>query len=174
MEKKRKFKLISGEGWPGFVEGRVYDEDCIGAQADSSVLFYATEGPYSEDWVEVTDEQEQQEQQQAMTRDTFIKYRDNCMDWFSFNEVAKVMEVLDWKWPSACFDINDPYVPCESEIREHVRERLNKLFDRRKNEQGVLTKKALEYTGGFWIEIDPVEEHVEIKFIVAEWGSYNN
>jgi hypothetical protein len=51
LPKKRRFKLINGEGW-SYTQGEVYDEDY------GSVLLHATKGIFAEDWQEVFEQEE--------------------------------------------------------------------------------------------------------------------
>ena len=56
LPKKRRFKLITGDGWCGFVEGVVYDEDY---EANcQTVIYHATKGRFQEDWQEVFEEED--------------------------------------------------------------------------------------------------------------------
>jgi hypothetical protein len=59
LPKKRRFKLVNGEGWPDFIEGKTYDEDYAPRNHDDTVLKYATNWCGHEiDWQEVFYEEE--------------------------------------------------------------------------------------------------------------------
>lgn len=85
---------------------------------------------------------------------------EEIMDWFDFNRVAKVMKLLDWKWASTVFG-----VPCEGQIREHVRKNLSEVYDK-------ATGQGREYeiqTGGFSYIYDPREDYMKLSFKISEW-----
>ena len=53
----RKFRLINGIGWGGYVQGQVYDGEHKREKDNYTVEYFATKGQYKNDWEEVFEEQ---------------------------------------------------------------------------------------------------------------------
>lgn len=92
-----------------------------------------------------------------MTKQELIE---EVMDNFDFGKVAKAMKALGWVWVTTQFE-----VPEESEIRKHVRELLNLVYDGAVRTEGDWTMG----TGGFEATYEVDHKMLSLKFIVSSW-----
>jgi hypothetical protein len=83
---------------------------------------------------------------------------DEIMDNFDFEKVAKVMEVLGWKWVNSETDLKIPDV---SELRKQARRLLTTAL---KENTGVAT-------GGFKVTYLKDEKFLHLEFVVSEWDT---
>ena len=82
---------------------------------------------------------------------------DNIMDYFKFEQVRQVMEVLNWEWAGA-----DEGVPTVPELRQEARRLLKMAFE----------EKTDVATGGFHVKYeldDDGGEFIQLMFVVEEW-----
>jgi len=81
---------------------------------------------------------------------------DSIMDYFKFEQVQQVMELLDWKWATA-----DEGIPTVPELRQEARRLLKMAFEEKTNVS----------TGGFYVkyESDVDGEFIQLMFVVEEW-----
>ena len=81
---------------------------------------------------------------------------DNIMDYFKFEEVRQVMELLEWTWASA-----EEGIPTVTELRQEARRLLKMAFE----------EKTHVSTGGFHVkyESDDDGEFIQLLFAVDEW-----
>jgi len=81
---------------------------------------------------------------------------DSIMDYFKFEQVRQVMELLDWKWATA-----DEGIPTVPELRQEARRLLKMAFE----------EKTDVSTGGFHVkyESDDEGEFIQLLFAVEEW-----
>jgi len=92
-----------------------------------------------------------------MTKQELI---DEVMDNFDFTKVAKVMKATDWVWATVNFT-----VPEESDIRKHIRELLNNVYD-----SSIRTEKDYTIgTSGFEATYMLDYKMLSLKFIVSSW-----
>lgn len=98
-------------------------------------------------------------------RKVLEKQAQEIMDWFDFSKVAKVMELLDWKWGG-----EEGTVPLEGEIRSEVRKMMAYAIDEyiEKDRYGC-------GSGGFRIRIDEGEGkegpwvRLSLAFVISDW-----
>lgn len=82
---------------------------------------------------------------------------DSIMDYFKFEQVRKVMEVLNWEWAAS-----DEGIPSVPELRQEARRLLKMAFE----------EKTDVATGGFHVryESDADDgEFIQLIFAVEEW-----
>jgi len=81
---------------------------------------------------------------------------DNIMDNFKFEQVRKVMELLDWEWAGT-----EEGVPTIPELRREARRLLKMSFEEKTNVS----------TGGFHVmyESNDDGEFIQLMFAVEEW-----
>ena len=81
---------------------------------------------------------------------------DNIMDYFKFEQVRKVMEVLNWEWATS-----DEGIPTVPELRQEARRLLKMAFQ----------EKTDVSTGGFHVKYESDEdgEFIQLLFAVEEW-----
>jgi hypothetical protein len=81
---------------------------------------------------------------------------DNIMDYFKFEQVRKVMEVLNWEWAAS-----DEGIPTVPELRQEARRLLKMAFQ----------EKTDVSTGGFHVKYESDEdgEFIQLLFAVEEW-----
>ena len=81
---------------------------------------------------------------------------DNIMDNFKFEQVRKVMELLDWEWAGT-----EEGVPTIPELRREARRLLKMSFEEKTNVS----------TGGFHVmyESNDDGEFIQLMFAVDEW-----
>ena len=82
---------------------------------------------------------------------------DGIMDYFNFEKVLKVMELLEWEWQDA-----EEGIPTVPELRQQAR-RLLKMS---------LKEKTNTSTGGFHVMYESSEdggEFIQLMFAVEEW-----
>ena len=82
---------------------------------------------------------------------------DGIMDYFNFEKVLKVMELLEWEWKAA-----EEGIPTVPELRQQAR-RLLKMS---------LEEKTNTSTGGFHVMYESSEygsEFIQLMFAVEEW-----
>ena len=82
---------------------------------------------------------------------------DNIMDYFKFEQVRKVMELLDWEWAGT-----EEGVPTIPELRREARRLLKMSFKEKTNVS----------TGGFHVKYESDEdggEFIQLMFAVEEW-----
>ena len=82
---------------------------------------------------------------------------DGIMDYFDFEKVLKVMELLEWEWQDA-----EEGIPTVPELRQQAR-RLLKMS---------LKEKTNPSTGGFHVMYESREdgsEFIQLMFAVEEW-----
>ena len=82
---------------------------------------------------------------------------DGIMDYFNFEKVLKVMELLEWEWQDA-----EEGIPTVPELRQQAR-RLLKMS---------LEEKTNTSTGGFHVMYESNEdgsEFIQLMFAVEEW-----
>jgi hypothetical protein len=82
---------------------------------------------------------------------------DGIMDYFNFEKVLKVMELLEWEWQDA-----EEGIPTLPELRQQAR-RLLKM---------ALQEKTNTSTGGFHVRYDSDAdggEFIQLMFAVEEW-----
>jgi hypothetical protein len=82
------------------------------------------------------------------------KALDQIMDWFDFENVAKTMEVLNWKWIGT-----EEGVPTIGEIKEQARRLLTQ----------AIKERVTIGTGGFKATYNHKYKHLTLEFIVSEW-----
>jgi hypothetical protein len=79
------------------------------------------------------------------------------MDYFKFEQVQKVMELLDWKWAGA-----EEGIPTVPELRQEARRLLKMSFEEKTNVA----------TGGFNVMYESEAdggEFIQLMFVVEEW-----
>ena len=81
---------------------------------------------------------------------------DSIMDYFKFEQVRKVMEVLNWEWAAS-----DEGIPTVPELRQEARRLLKMAFQ----------EKTDVSTGGFHVKYESDEdgEFIQLLFAVEEW-----
>jgi hypothetical protein len=81
---------------------------------------------------------------------------DSIMDYFKFEQVRKVMEVLNWEWAAS-----DEGIPTVPELRQEARRLLKMAFE----------EKTDVSTGGFHVKYESDEdgEFIQLLFAVDEW-----
>ena len=81
---------------------------------------------------------------------------DSIMDYFKFEQVRKVMELLDWEWAGT-----EEGVPTIPELRREARRLLKMSFEEKTNVS----------TGGFHVmyESNDDGEFIQLMFAVEEW-----
>jgi hypothetical protein len=81
---------------------------------------------------------------------------DNIMDYFKFEQVRKVMELLNWEWAAT-----EEGIPTLPELRQEARRLLKMAFEEKTNVS----------TGGFHVmyESDDDGEYIQLLFAVDEW-----
>ena len=82
---------------------------------------------------------------------------DSIMDYFKFEQVRKVMELLNWEWVAA-----EEGIPTVPELRKQGRRLLKMAFK----------EKTDVSTGGFHVRYDSDADGVEfiqLMFAVEEW-----
>jgi hypothetical protein len=81
---------------------------------------------------------------------------DSIMDYFKFEQVRKVMEVLNWEWAAS-----DEGIPTVPELRQEARRLLKMAFQ----------EKTDVSTGGFHVKYESDEdgEFIQLLFAVDEW-----
>jgi hypothetical protein len=83
---------------------------------------------------------------------------DNIMDYFKFEQVQKVMELLNWEWAGA-----EEGIPTVPELRQEARRLLKMAFEEKTNVS----------TGGFLVRYELDDdgcEYIQLLFAVDEWG----
>jgi len=78
---------------------------------------------------------------------------DEVMDWFDFNKISRVMQLLNWQWFGEG-------VPNESDIRRAVRRSLTKLIE---------SDNKMSATGGFEYRLWRDTKDISVKFVAADW-----
>ena len=81
---------------------------------------------------------------------------DSIMDYFKFEQVRKVMEVLNWEWAAS-----DEGITTVPELRQEARRLLKMAFE----------EKTDVSTGGFHVKYESDEdgEFIQLLFAVDEW-----
>ena len=82
---------------------------------------------------------------------------DGIMDYFNFEKVLKVMELLEWEWKDA-----EEGIPTVPELRQEVRRLLRMAFK----------EKTDVSTGGFHVRYESDAdggEFIQLMFAVEEW-----
>jgi hypothetical protein len=82
---------------------------------------------------------------------------DGIMDYFNFEKVLKVMELLDWKWVAT-----EEGIPTVPELRQEARRLLKMSFK----------EKTDVSTGGFHVRYESDadgSEFIQLIFAVEEW-----
>jgi Mlc titration factor MtfA (ptsG expression regulator) len=94
------------------------------------------------------------------------KLIDEIMDWFSFKNVARVMQTLEWRWAN-CNDYKS--IPVESTLREAARYRLREAI-----QDSLGSKDYQTGCGGFNYRVyrkNNVVTYVALTFVVEGWSS---
>jgi hypothetical protein len=79
------------------------------------------------------------------------------MDYFKFEQVRKVMELLNWEWAAT-----EEGIPTLPELRQEARRLLKMAFKEKTNVS----------TGGFHVMYDSDDdggEYIQLMFVVEEW-----
>jgi len=82
---------------------------------------------------------------------------DGIMDYFNFEKVLKVMELLEWEWQDA-----EEGIPTLPELRQQARRLLKMAFQEKTNTS----------TGGFHVRYESDAdggEFIQLMFAVEEW-----
>ena len=81
---------------------------------------------------------------------------DSIMDYFKFEQVQKVMELLNWEWADS-----EEGIPTVPELRQEARRLLKMAFEEKTNVS----------TGGFHVvfKSDDEGEFIQLLFAVDEW-----
>jgi hypothetical protein len=81
---------------------------------------------------------------------------DSIMDYFKFEQVQKVMELLNWEWAAS-----EEGIPTVPELRQEARRLLKMAFKEKTNVS----------TGGFHVKYESDEdgEFIQLLFAVDEW-----
>lgn len=92
---------------------------------------------------------------------------DNIMDNFDFAKVARVMELLDWRW-STGDSFDSLVVPDESEIRRSARKLMTEIIESIGTEHEITAAE----TGGFRVEFNDWngEPDLRLMFLVDDWN----
>lgn len=88
---------------------------------------------------------------------------DNIMDYFDFEKVRRVMELLDWKWGPI-----GNRVPEVFEIRQSARRLIKEAIEKYK---GSIA------TGGLWVDYSEDENGdiaLDLSFKLEHWTEYIN
>ena len=83
---------------------------------------------------------------------------DNIMDYFKFEQVQQVMELLNWEWAAT-----EEGIPTLPELRQEARRLLKMAFEEKTNVS----------TGGFYVRYELNDEDgsefIQLMFVVEEW-----
>lgn len=95
------------------------------------------------------------------------KMIDECMDYFNFEKVHKVMEFLDWKWGNVNIT-GKAEVPSIPELRQSARRYLRTVIEEGKHEEQYFTfsggLKATAYRDAGKLT------HLDLEFVLTDWS----
>lgn len=107
--------------------------------------------------------------QNSKNMKTLQQHIDEVMDYFDFDKVHRVMESLNWRWSSLEDEMR---IPTKPEMRKHVREFMEKLYEKNINKSEVNTYTG---SGGFMVyyrkNVDEkgAWDHFDVTFQLESW-----